>query len=80
MVEGILNAGPEAWGIAVCLTDYRSWAETAAVYEKVMGRPTAFIEADDVTYMKLFGGLGRCSGCSCGGAKSIRIGMSWRER
>jgi len=40
------------------VTDYRSWGELAAAYERVTGRPTAYVEADDAAYAKLYGDFG----------------------
>ncbi|GKT64330.1 HSCARG dehydrogenase [Colletotrichum tofieldiae] len=48
VVRGILDAGPKAYGkIAICITDYRPITDLVSEFEKITGRPAAYLEFSD---------------------------------
>lgn len=59
VVEGILKAGPKAFGkIAICVTDYVPFKEVVVEFEKVTGKAAVYCEIPDSDCGKLWGPFG----------------------
>ena len=59
MVEGILEAGPKAFGkVATVVTDYITFMDITNMWEKVTGKPAAYVELSDEANSKIWGVMG----------------------
>lgn len=59
MVEGILNAGPKAYGkIAIEITEYMTFTDMAKLWEKATGKHASFLEVTDEEYRREWGVAG----------------------
>ncbi|GKT51111.1 NmrA-like family domain-containing protein 1 [Colletotrichum spaethianum] len=59
VVRGILNTGAKAYGkVAICITDYRPMTDLIAEFEKLTGKPAAYLEISDKDMRKFWGDFG----------------------